>query len=66
MSSPLSHIAGDSIERHAAQSTSLRIVVNQIFGALRDGLVSMHHYEDLRAHGIPHATAAKAACAFRS
>jgi hypothetical protein len=34
-----------------------------VVAAVREGLVSMHRYEQLRGHGLPHAAAASQACA---
>jgi hypothetical protein len=68
MSSPVTHIDSDRIELDAPGPTSLKTIlatVVAVFAAMRAGLNSMHQYEDLRAHGVSHASAAKKACAFK-
>jgi hypothetical protein len=66
MSSPATNIDGDSIEFRAPKSTNWKAAAKQVFAAIRDGLTSMHQYEDLRARGASHGAAAKKACAFNS
>jgi hypothetical protein len=66
MSSPVTHIDDHTISVRAPKSSGFSILASQVIAAVRDGLTSMHHYEDLRAHGTSHAAAAKRACAFKS
>jgi hypothetical protein len=68
MSSPATHIDGDRLELRAPKSANLsaaiRTAAAQVIAAVREGLTSMHRYEDLRAHGSSHAIAANNACKF--
>jgi hypothetical protein len=68
MSSHLTHVEAvvDAQVRptRTLQPTRLIGLATQVLAAIRDGLTSMHHYEDLRAHGVSHVSAAKKACAF--
>jgi hypothetical protein len=66
MSSPTAHIDDRSIAIRTRKSSSFIGLANQMVAAAREGLTSMHTYEDLRAHGASHADAAKKACAFNS
>jgi hypothetical protein len=68
MGSPVTNI--DAIDLHAAPQRSAlsqawqgcNAAATQVFGAVQEGIASMHRYEDLRAHGASHAEAVKAAC----
>jgi hypothetical protein len=67
MSSPATHIDGDRLELRAPKAANLsaiRTAAAQVVAAVREGLNSMHRYEDLRAHGSSHATAVGNACKF--
>jgi hypothetical protein len=64
MSSRLTENAAHSSLARSPKSTNLIALVTQVIAAMRDGLNSMHHYEDLRAHGVSHVSAAKQACVF--
>jgi hypothetical protein len=66
MSNPATLIDGESIEFRAPKLSRLKLAATCVLAGIRDGLASMHQYEDLRAHGVSHAAAAKTACAFKS
>jgi hypothetical protein len=68
MSNPATHIDNDGIEFGDRKSMSLKalfVMIASVIAAMRAGLNSMHKYEDLRAHGVSHAVAAKEACEFK-
>ena len=66
MSSPATHIDDHSIGIRTPKSSGFSTLATQVVAAVRDGLTSMHTYEDLRAHGASHAAAAEKACAFKT
>ena len=70
MSSPATPMSDvSSIHLGGPKLSKLKVVntaANHVVTAIRDGLTSLHHYEDLRANGVPHATACEKSCTFSS
>ncbi|MEQ1612788.1 MAG: hypothetical protein ABL904_08540 [Hyphomicrobiaceae bacterium] len=53
--------AHDFYPAEAPMSVGVLGTLKLIWLAFSDGLASQHHYEDLRAQGVPHADAARKA-----